>query len=154
LALESLPPKLSPDLWEALQAIRLVRVYAKGAILFAHGAEVKGIFVLESGLVRVLLPTSQSRPQLLETAGPGAILGLGECMSGEPYRVTAEADDMTEVAFIPRESFVDFLREHNDVSMQVVRLLSDDLHGLYHKFRSISAHPGRPRRRPLDEQLH
>jgi hypothetical protein len=38
--------------------------------------------------------------------------------------------------------------------MQVVRLLSEDLHALYHKFRSISAHPGRPRHRPLDEQLN
>ena len=74
-------------------------------------------------------------------------------MSGEPYRVTAQAGDLTKAAFIPRESFVDFLREHNDFSMQVVRLLSEDLHSLYHKFRTISAHPGRPRRRPLDEQL-
>jgi hypothetical protein len=35
-----------------------------------------------------------------------------------------------------------------------VRLLSEDLHGLYHKFRSLSAHPGRPRQRPADEQLN
>jgi hypothetical protein len=38
--------------------------------------------------------------------------------------------------------------------MEVVRFLSEDLHALYHKFRSISAHPGRPRQRPLDEQLN
>ena len=31
-----------------------------------------------------------------------------------------------------------------------VRLLSEDLHVLYHKFRNISAHPGRPRQRPPD----
>jgi CRP-like cAMP-binding protein len=153
LELEPLSPKLSSDLWEALQSIRVSRVYPQGEILFAHGTEVSGIFVIEAGLVRVLLPTSQIRPQLLETAGPGAILGLSESMSGEPYRVTAQAGDLTTAAFIPRMSFVDFLREHSDFSMQVVRLLSEDLHGLYHKFRSISAHPGRPRRRPLDEQL-
>jgi len=35
-----------------------------------------------------------------------------------------------------------------------VRLLSEDLHALYDKFRSITAHPGRPRQRPLDEQLN
>ena len=50
--------------------------------------------------------------------------------------------------------FVEFLREHCDFCMQVVRLLSEDLHVLYHKFRSISAHPGRPKRRPPDEQLN
>jgi hypothetical protein len=38
--------------------------------------------------------------------------------------------------------------------MEVVRLLSGELHGLYQKFRNITAHPGRPRQRPLDEQLN
>jgi CRP-like cAMP-binding protein len=75
-------------------------------------------------------------------------------MSGDNYRITAEAGDRTTAAFIAREEFVEFLREHGDFSMQVVRLLSEDLHRLYHKFRSISAHPGRPRHRPLDEQLN
>jgi len=49
---------------------------------------------------------------------------------------------------------LEFLREHAEYCVQVVRLLSEDLHGLYHKFRSITAHPGRPRHRPVDEQLN
>lgn len=154
MSTQSLPAKLSPDLWEALHAIKSIRVYPKGETLFQQGTEVSGVFVVESGAVRVLLPTAQGRPQLLETAGPGAVLGLSESMSGERYRVTAEAGDCTTVAFVPRENFVEFLREHCDFCMQVVRLLSEDLHGLYHKFRSISAHPGRPKRRPPDEQLN
>ena len=36
-------------------------------------------------------------------------------------------------------------------AMEIVRLLSANLHLLYHKFRSVSAHPGRPRRRSLHE---
>jgi CRP-like cAMP-binding protein len=148
------PVKLSPDLWEAIHGIKSIRIYPKGSTLFQQGMTVSGVFVVESGQVRVLLPTAQSRLQLLDVAGPGTILGLSESMSGECYRVTAEAGDHTTVAFIPRESFVGFLREHCDFCMQVVRLLSEDLHGLYHKFRSISAHPGRPRRRPEDEQLN
>ena len=58
------------------------------------------------------------------------------------------------MGFIPRLSFVDFLRDHSDYCLQVVRILSEDLHGLYHKFRSISAHPGRPRHRVPDERLN
>jgi CRP-like cAMP-binding protein len=115
---------------------------------------VTGVYLVESGEVRVLLPTGQSQKQLLEVVGPGTMLGLSESMSGEKYRITAEAGEQTTAAFIPREEFLGFLREHCDFCMQVVRLLSEDLHALYHKFRSISAHPGRPRHRPLDEQLN
>lgn len=146
--------KLSPDLWQALHGIKAVRIYPKGSVLFQQGTAVSGVYVVESGEIRVLLPTGQNRPQLLEIVGPGTILGLSESMTGDRYRVTAEAGDHTTIAFIPRESFVEFLRDHCDFCMQVVRLLSEDLHGLYHKFRSISAHPGRPRHRPLDEQLN
>jgi CRP-like cAMP-binding protein len=82
------------------------------------------------------------------------MLGLSESMTGEKYRITAEAGEVTMAAFLPREEFLRLLREHCDFSMQVLRLLSEDLHGIYHKFRSITAHPGRPRHRPLGEQLN
>ena len=75
-------------------------------------------------------------------------------MSGDNYRVTAEAESLATVSYIPRDTLLEFLREHCEFCMQVVRLLSEALQALYHKFRSISAHPGRPRHRSLDEQLN
>lgn len=148
------PNRLDPELWEALHGMTAIRVYTKGATVFQHGDAVSGIFVIESGHVRVLLPTAQPVMQLLDVVGPGTILGLSETMSGESYHLTAESEDHTTATFIPRDQFLEFLREHGDYCMQVVRLLSEDLHGLYHKFRSISAHPGRPRRRTPEEQLN
>ena len=146
--------KLGPDLWQALHSVLSMRVYPNGATLFQQGTVVDGVYLIESGQVRLLIPTVQSRLQLLELAGPGAILGLSETMTGVSFRITAEAADCTTVAFIERENFLAFLRDHGDFCMQVVRLLSEDLHVLYHKFRNISAHPGRPRQRPPDEQLN
>jgi CRP/FNR family transcriptional regulator len=139
---------------QALRGIKSVRSFPKGATLFQQGSAVTGVYLVESGEVRVLLPSGQKQKQLLEVVGPGTMLGLSESMTGEKYRITAEAGEPTTAAFIPRKEFLEFLREHGDFCMQVVRLLSEDLHGLYHKFRSISAHPGRPRQRPLDEQLN
>ncbi len=148
------PGKLSPDLLQALHGIKSVRSFHNGATLFKEGSAATGIYVVESGEVRVQLPTGQTEKQLLEVVGPGTVLGLSENMTGERYRITAEAGGETTAAFIPRAEFLEFLREHSDFSMQVVRLLSEDLHALYHKFRSITAHPGRPRHRPLGEQLN
>jgi len=150
----SLPGRLSADLWQAMRGIVSVREYPAGATLFEQGNPASGVFIVESGQVRVVLRTAQSRTQLLEISGPGTILGLSETVSGEPYRVSAETSDPTTAAFVPREEFVSFLRDHSDYCMQVVQLLSEDLHSLYHKFRNISAHPGRPRLRPADEQLN
>jgi len=148
------PGRLSPELLQALRGIKSVRLFAKDDTLFQQGSVGTGVYLVLSGEVRILLATGQSEKQLLEVVGPGSLLGLGESMTGEKYRITAEAGERTTVAFIPRKEFLALLREHGDFCMQVVRSLSEDLHGLYHKFRSISAHPGRPRHRPLDEQLN
>jgi CRP-like cAMP-binding protein len=147
------PSTLSPDLLLGLRGIKSLQRFPKGGILFRHGSAATGIYLVERGEVCILLPTGQNQSQLLEVLGPGNVLGLSESMTGKNYRITAEAGCQTSLAFIPREAFLEFLRDHVDFCMQVVRLLSGDLHGLYHKFRSISAHPGRPRHRPLDELL-
>ena len=148
------PGLLGPDLWQALRGIKTMQSFAKGALLFQRGSAVRGVYLVERGEVRILLPTGQNQRQLLEVVGPGTVLGLSETMSGEPCRITAEAGDETTVGFIAREQLLEFLGKHGDLSMQVVRLLSENLHGIYHKFRGISAHPGRPRHRPPNERLN
>lgn len=147
-------PRLSQEMEQALHGLMTSHVFPRGAALYQQGTVAAGIYLVEKGAVRVLLPAGENQTQLLEVVGAGAILGLSESMSGDRYRVTAEADEQTIAAFIPRKNFLDFLDGHHEFCMQVVRLLSENLHGLYHKFRSVSAHPGRPRRRPLDEQFN
>lgn len=149
-----MPRKLSPVLVKTLHGSRRVQRFAEGAALFRQGCAARGVYVVESGEVRLLLETAGCQKQLLEVAGPGTILGLSESMCEGNYRVTAEAGYPTTAVFIPRHEFLAFLREHGDFCMQIVRFLSEDLDGLYHKFRGISAHPGRPRQRPLNEQLN
>ena len=151
---QTIPGNLSLELLQALQAMKSVLVFAKGATLFRQGYPVTGIYLVEAGEVRILLSTTHTQRQLIEIVGTGTILGLGESLSGEDYRITAEALVPTTVAFIPRDTLHNFLSEHPDFSMEVLRLLSEELHSLYHKFRSISSHPGRPRRRELDQQLN
>jgi CRP-like cAMP-binding protein len=148
------PKNLTPDLLKALHGTRSVQRCAKGFTLFQQGSAVTGVYLVESGEVRLLLPTGPNQMQLLELASPGTMLGLSECMSGRKYQITAEAGDESTAVFVPREELLEVLRERDDFCMQIVRLLSDNLHAIYHKFRSISAHPGRPRQRPLDEQLN
>jgi CRP-like cAMP-binding protein len=148
------PGRLSADLLRALHGIKSVRLFPKGGTLFQQGSAVTGLYLVESGEVRVLVSAGSSQRQLLEVVGPGTVLGLSESMSGGKYRVTAEAGEPTTAAFIPRAELLELLREHAEYGMQVVRLLSEDLQSLYHKFRSITAHPGRPRQRPRDEQLN
>jgi len=151
---QPLPGNLGVELLQALRGSMAARRFSQGATLFHRGDPGNGIYLIETGEVRVLLGGGRKQQQLLEVAGPGAILGLNECMAGQNHQITAVAGDETMAVFVRREEFQAFLEKHGDIRLQVLRVLSENLHELYHKFGSISAHPGRPRQRSLDEQLN
>ena len=153
MSLEFVRVRLNPEMENTLREVMTSREFFRGATLYEQGDSANGIYLIEKGSVRVSLPTVGNQSQLLGVVGAGTILGLSDSMAGDRYRVTAQAEEPTITSFVSREGFLDFLNNHQDFCMQVVRLLCDNLHGLYHKFRNVSAHPGRPRRRSLHERL-
>lgn len=128
----------STDPWRALQDLISRRQYDTCALLFREGESCGGIYLVETGQVRLLFRMRPKRDRVFEIAGPGAVLGLTEAMSGMPHQLTAEAAENVEVAYIERMALMKFLRKRPDVCMQVVYMLSEDLHGLYQRFRTIT----------------
>ena len=82
----------------------------------------------------------------MRIAGPGEVLGLGAALSNTPYEMTAELLDNSQVVFVRRKDLLKFLRENRTVCLEIVRMLSQDLHGAYERVRSIAmVHTRRPR---------
>jgi len=121
----------------AFEAIKSLGAYRRNTILFAEGRPVRGIYLLCDGRAKLSICAENSRRLTLRVAGPGEVLGLGAVLSNTPYEITAELLDSSQVAFVRRKELTKFLREHPEVCMQVVRMLSQDLHGAYERVRSI-----------------
>ncbi len=109
----------------------------KGALLFAEGRPSRGVFILCDGRAKLSICSESGKRLMLRVAGPGEVLGLGATLSGDSYEVTAELLDSAQVSFVKRKDLLKFLRENPSVCMEVVRRLSDDLHGAYERVRSI-----------------
>jgi hypothetical protein len=63
---------------------------------------------------------------------------LSEAISGGPHKLAAVAVDCAQVAFVSREDLLPFLQQNQLFCMQLVQLLSEDLHSLYHRFRNTA----------------
>jgi len=126
--------QLASHLWGALEGIRSERIYSVGKPLFRSGQRARGIYMVEEGEVRLVFDSDSGGGRLFEKAGPGVILGLSEAMSGDNHKLTAESEGQTQVSFIERNALLAFLRSNPALCMQVVRMLSEDLHVLYHRF--------------------
>jgi CRP-like cAMP-binding protein len=126
------PTQLSAEISQALARFKSTRVYAAGYPLFLQGSPARGMYVIESGEVRLLLPANPKSKQVFLTVGPGTLLGLSESVCGENHKLTAEAACPTHVSFIPRKRLLEALRRDPGYCWRIVQLLSEDLHGLYH----------------------
>jgi len=137
------------DFWNQFDASKQVRVYSAGALIFEQGAAALGVYLIERGSVRIQFAAATGG-QVLAQAGRGTVLGLSECIAGARHELNAEAACSVEIAFLERRRFLNYLREHPGTCMQIVRLLSEDLHALYHEFRFAERHPRRSNRRSDD----
>ena len=93
--------------------------------------------MLCDGRARLTVDAGNGRQVLLHLAKPGEMLGLSATISGEPYEVTAELLDNSQAAFVPRKDMLNLLRNHRDVFLKVLLLLSQDLHSAYNRVRVV-----------------
>jgi CRP/FNR family transcriptional regulator, cyclic AMP receptor protein len=134
------------DALQDFDEIKSIASYPRRSVLFAEGRPVRGIYILCDGRAKLSIGSESGKRLTLRIAGPGEVLGLGAVLSNTPYEVTAEVLDDSQVVFVRRKDIVKFLREHRTICMQVVNMLSQDLHGAYERVRNIgSIRPRRPR---------
>ncbi len=119
--------------------IKSLALYRRNSVLFAEGRPVRGIYILCDGRAKLSICSDAGRRLTLRIAGPGEVLGLGAALSNTPYEITAELLDNSQVVFVRRKELMKFLREHREVCLQVVHMLSQDLHGAYERVRSIGS---------------
>jgi CRP/FNR family transcriptional regulator, cyclic AMP receptor protein len=126
--------------------IKSLGSYPKGTLLFSETRPVRGIYILCDGRAKLSICADNGKRLTLRIAGPGEVLGLGAVLSNTPYEITAELLDASQVVFVRRKDLMKFLREHRDICLQVVHMLSQDLHGAYERVRNIGmVRPRRPR---------
>lgn len=117
--------------------------YPRGTVLFREGHPARGIFVLCQGRVRLSVSSESGRRLTLRIAGPGEVLGLSAALADSPHEMMAELLDNAQVAMVKRKDLLRFLHDHRETCLQVVNLLSRDLHTAYDRVRSVGLPRGR-----------
>jgi len=128
---------LEPDTFQEFDEIKSLESWPQGTVLFREGHAARSVFLLCEGRVRLTVCTESGRRMTLRAAYPGELLGLSAVLAGGSYEVTAEVMEPVQVAQVRRSDLLHFLRAHGDVCLQVVSLLSEDLHQAYGRVRSV-----------------
>lgn len=105
--------------------------------MFREGHPPRALFLLCNGRARLTVSNDGGKRLTLRMAGPGEVLGLSAILSGRPYEVSAELMDNSQVATVKRRDLLRFLRDHREACLQVVHLLSQDVHTAYDRVRAV-----------------
>ena len=128
---------LPADALASFDQIKSIAMVPRGETLFSEGRQPRGIFILCEGRAKLSVCSETGKRLMLRVVGPGEVLGLSATMSGKPYEITAEVLDNAQVAFVKRKELLHFLREHREACLQIVHLLSQDLHAAFDRIRTV-----------------
>lgn len=111
--------------------------YAKGAILFVEGQAPDGVYILTNGRAKLTAGSADGKSLILRMAEPGEVVGLPGTISGMVYVLTAEALEPIRAEFIPRQPFLNFLREHGEAALRVAEIMTDIYHATFQEVRTL-----------------
>ena len=100
--------------------------FPQGATIFAEGAPSGSIYVLESGLVKLISLSEKGQETTLHILKPGDVFGE-LLLSQEQRAFTAIVVEDALVTMIPREDFLKLLSRAPDVALNFIRVLSKRL---------------------------
>jgi CRP/FNR family cyclic AMP-dependent transcriptional regulator len=115
---------LTPAAAKEFESIKLSSRYPEGSILFLENEKARGIFLVCSGKVKLSVSSRGGKTLILQIASPGEVIGLSASMSGTPYEVTAETLHPSEIVFIRREDFMQFIHRFPEAYEAVIRQLN------------------------------
>ena len=128
---------LTQNIINELEAISFLVHYPDGGTLFSEGEPARGIFIVESGRVKMVLRSGEGRTLIMRMAVAGDVLGLPGTLSGKQYEVTAETLGPCQLAFIKREPFLRLMNSYKEVSLGVAHQLTKIYSSACHALRCL-----------------
>jgi CRP-like cAMP-binding protein len=102
------------------------RRFPQGATIFSEGAPSDSVYILKTGLVKLVSLSEKGRETILHILKPGEVFGeLLLCEERRPF--TAVAVEEALVTMIPREHFLKLLSVVPGVALNFIRVLSKRL---------------------------
>src|SRR5262245_7862010 len=106
------------------------RTYGKGEILFTEGDPCTGLFVIESGQVRIFKSSPSGREHVLAIEGPGSSVAELPLFDGGNYPASTAAVSDAKIFFISKQDFHSLCVVHPQVPLKVLRVVGGRLRRL------------------------
>jgi CRP-like cAMP-binding protein len=112
--------------------------FKKGELIFKEGEQVKGIYFVYNGLVKVHKKWSGDKELILRFADNGAIVGHRGLGGDEFYPVSGTALEPTIVCFLDLDFFKSSLKVNHEFTLELLHFFADELKESEKRMRNLA----------------
>jgi CRP-like cAMP-binding protein len=116
--------KVSDELQAGLESAARKRQLPPAHLLFYEDGEPAGVFLVLKGKVRMGL---RNMPELDRVFSRGSLLGLPATFTGQPYSLIAVTVVQSDIVHLPREEFLQLMRERRDLCREAIDMLGREV---------------------------
>jgi CRP-like cAMP-binding protein/KaiC/GvpD/RAD55 family RecA-like ATPase len=113
------------------------RRYRKGEIIFHKGDSGSTFHIINSGVVKLTIPSEEAEDVFLAHLGPGDFFGELALLDDRPRSATATARDSTETLALERQDFLNFVKWYPDVAVSILAVLAQRIRNLNSQLESV-----------------
>ena len=106
------------------------RQYGPGETVFMEGQACAGLYVVQSGHVRIFKTSVNGREQVLNIDGPGSSIAELPVFDGGSYPASVAAVDDAVLLFVSKQDFQSLCLTHPQVALKVLRVVGARLRRL------------------------
>ncbi len=106
------------------------RKVGSNELLFSEGDPCEGLFVVQSGNVRIFKSAASGREQVLAIEGPGSSIAELPVFDGGNYPASAQALNDGTVLFVSKQAFQSLCLQHPEVALKVLKVVGARLRRL------------------------
>ena len=121
---------LAEEQLQELAMIVIDQMFRRGQTIFLEGEEGNGFFVVISGKVKVYKLSPDGKEQILHIFGPGEPFAEVPVFAGQRFPANAEALEESRLFFFPRAAFLELIRRHPSLALNMLAVMSRRLRQL------------------------
>ncbi len=106
------------------------RQFSAGETVFSEGQPCSGLYVVESGHVRIFKSSAGGREQVLSIDGPGSSVAELPVFDGGNYPASVAAIEDSTLLFVSKQDFQALCLAHPQVALKVLRVVGARLRRL------------------------
>ena len=113
-----------------LESGATVRSYPRNTIIINQGEESNNLYVILEGRVKVFLGSEDGREIILDFLDADEAFGELALIDGERRSATVMTTEASRIAMLPQRHFLECLKSHPDMSINLMRTLSGRIRSL------------------------